>query len=319
MRKRFSLFRQASKRFVGVLILAALPLAGTATAQVNQDKAWYEEFIDSVGTLLYKAAWPSDTYDRMTLGSINLMPGGADVSLRLYGHSWLEGPNWTDVVAEIRDGKVNRLRWGQYHAAWRPGLLVDLVTEAIDQMNKQNDLSVICIKNTSAYRVSYSLPSDGPDGRVIDPGDTWKFTHPGSAEFVVSFRRGGDATATLHLPGVLVDRQPASCDESMLYDFVDTDQGVELIRVAPGRIGVTLALDNGDLFPRITSVDPGTPAARAGVQPGSYVVRINNQSTRDLKLEEVFARVRGKAGTSISLGLSIPGRSDIVMKELTRE
>ena len=84
--------------FTRVVALASLLVVGPAFAQSSSDEAWYRSFIHSIGKTLFFCAWPTDTYDHMEFGSIAWKSNGADVSVVLYGDSWLEGKVWTETI-----------------------------------------------------------------------------------------------------------------------------------------------------------------------------------------------------------------------------
>ncbi|MBI3962930.1 MAG: S41 family peptidase [Deinococcus sp.] len=57
----------------------------------------------------------------------------------------------------------------------------------------------------------------------------------------------------------------------------------------------------------VLSVYPGSPAARAGLQPGDVVVEVNGQSTRDMTAGEAANLIRGPQGTQVVIGVERPG------------
>jgi carboxyl-terminal processing protease len=52
---------------------------------------------------------------------------------------------------------------------------------------------------------------------------------------------------------------------------------------------------------RVVAARDGSPAARAGLQPGDYIRAINGQSTRDTSAYEGMRELAGKAGTKVTL------------------
>ncbi|MFH1875202.1 MAG: S41 family peptidase [Pseudomonadota bacterium] len=64
-------------------------------------------------------------------------------------------------------------------------------------------------------------------------------------------------------------------------------------------IGLEVAIRDGVL----TVIAPisGTPADRAGIQPGDKIIRINGQSTEHTDLAEAITKMRGKRGTKVKL------------------
>jgi len=53
----------------------------------------------------------------------------------------------------------------------------------------------------------------------------------------------------------------------------------------------------------ITSVFPGSPAASAGLKPGDTIVSVDGSSTKDVAVETSIARIKGKEGTQVKLGI----------------
>ncbi len=64
--------------------------------------------------------------------------------------------------------------------------------------------------------------------------------------------------------------------------------------------GVGLTIDRRDGWFTVIDPIPGSPAERAGVQPGDRIVAVNEESTRDLTTEEVADRLRGTPGSPVT-------------------
>ncbi len=71
-------------------------------------------------------------------------------------------------------------------------------------------------------------------------------------------------------------------------------------------------------YATIVSVMPGSPADKQGIQDGDVVEAIDGKSTHDLSLAMIRLSLEGKAGTSVSLDLIVPGKDDPVTRKLTR-
>lgn len=67
-----------------------------------------------------------------------------------------------------------------------------------------------------------------------------------------------------------------------------------------GGIGVVIGADQKNVT-RIISVFPGSSAKKNGLQSGDIIKRVNNEDVSALSLSEVSDRVRGEAGTRVSL------------------
>ena len=66
-----------------------------------------------------------------------------------------------------------------------------------------------------------------------------------------------------------------------------------------GGVGLKISDHNG--LPTVISPIDGTPAARAGVQPGDAIVSVDGQSTHGADLMEVVGKIRGKPDTTVKL------------------
>lgn len=70
---------------------------------------------------------------------------------------------------------------------------------------------------------------------------------------------------------------------------------------------------------------PGTPAEKAGVKPGDYIIGIKDdgkeidQGTSGVSLPEAVQMIRGRAGTKVTLTLLRDNTTDPIVKEITRE
>jgi carboxyl-terminal processing protease len=67
--------------------------------------------------------------------------------------------------------------------------------------------------------------------------------------------------------------------------------------------GVGLLLSDSPDGPVIVSVLEGTPAERAGIEEGERIVEVDGEDVSGDELEQIVAKVKGDAGTSVSLGL----------------
>lgn len=84
-----------------------------------------------------------------------------------------------------------------------------------------------------------------------------------------------------------------------------------------GGIGIEVGMQDGQL----TVIAPldGTPAAEAGLQPRDTILRIDDQPTDRLSLEEAVSLMRGEAGTEIELTILRSNESTPRTVTLTRQ
>lgn len=75
-----------------------------------------------------------------------------------------------------------------------------------------------------------------------------------------------------------------------------------------GGIGITVSVRNGQLM--VVSPLVGTPAYKAGVRAGDRIVEINGEATKGISLNEAVARLKGKNGTKVTIGIYHEGESE---------
>jgi carboxyl-terminal processing protease len=103
--------------------------------------------------------------------------------------------------------------------------------------------------------------------------------------------------------------------EGMLYELEDPyttllapDKLGRLNETTSGNFaGVGLQVDVRDGWLVVIAPLPGSPAERAGIQPGDRIVEIEGRSAKDWTLEEALKAFRGDAGTSLSFRVERPG------------
>jgi carboxyl-terminal processing protease len=114
--------------------------------------------------------------------------------------------------------------------------------------------------------------------------------------------------------------------EGMLYELEDPytsllapDKLGRLNETTSGNYaGIGIQADVRDGWIVVIAPTPGSPAERAGIQPGDRVVEIDGRSTQGWTLEDAASAFRGDAGTSIGLRIERPGMATSVPLTLTR-
>lgn len=84
-----------------------------------------------------------------------------------------------------------------------------------------------------------------------------------------------------------------------------------------GGLGIEVTMENGAV--KVVSPIDDTPAARAGVQAGDYIVQIDDEPVMGLGLSEAVDKMRGKVGTEIDLVISREGEDAPIELTLVRD
>ncbi len=111
----------------------------------------------------------------------------------------------------------------------------------------------------------------------------------------------GDKLTTDALKGMMTRLDPHS-------DYMDQEQYQQMSAVTRGEfggIGIELTLEGK--VPEVIAPIDGTPAANAGIEPGDRIVKINGQPTTGMDVEAIVKRLRGSAGSKVTLEIA---RSD---------
>ena len=99
--------------------------------------------------------------------------------------------------------------------------------------------------------------------------------------------------------------------------YLPPEEFEELKRVATGEfggLGMEISMEGGSLKV-VTPIDD-TPAARAGIEPGDVVIRLDGEPVNAMTLNEVVKRMRGEVGTEITLTIlheGAPGPFEITL------
>ncbi len=112
--------------------------------------------------------------------------------------------------------------------------------------------------------------------------------------------------------GMIADLDPHS-------QFLDSREYEEIRISTTGNysgVGLDVSLDDG----RVTVVAPidGTPAERAGILPGDVVISIDDLPVQEGNLSETIGRMRGEAGTQVSLDVLRDGTDNPLHFALVR-
>lgn len=73
-------------------------------------------------------------------------------------------------------------------------------------------------------------------------------------------------------------------------------------------VGMEIGQKDGRLV--VVSPIKGSPAERAGMQPGDFILEINGKASFDMPTDEAVTLIRGKAGSTVTLTVSREGKED---------
>jgi len=103
-------------------------------------------------------------------------------------------------------------------------------------------------------------------------------------------------------------------------DFLDKSQFSQMQDLTSDQfdgVGLEVEEDNG-AFVVVSPID-GTPAARAGIQPGDQLLEVNGTALDGLSLDQASDLLRGKPGTAVTLTLLPAGAQKPLDVKLIRE
>ncbi len=84
-----------------------------------------------------------------------------------------------------------------------------------------------------------------------------------------------------------------------------------------GGIGIQLGLKENNLV--VIAPIEGTPADRAGIKSGDFIVKVNDEITKDMTLNDAVQRMRGAAGGKVILTIQREGEQAPLVFSLVRE
>jgi carboxyl-terminal processing protease len=84
-----------------------------------------------------------------------------------------------------------------------------------------------------------------------------------------------------------------------------------------GGLGIEVTQENGVV--KVVAPIEGTPADRAGVQPGDLITQVNGESVMGLTLNEAVDMMRGPVGSDITITLQREGQEEPFDVKITRE
>ncbi|GMU74224.1 MAG: peptidase S41 [Candidatus Campbellbacteria bacterium] len=111
----------------------------------------------------------------------------------------------------------------------------------------------------------------------------------------------------------------ASLDDpySVFLPPEETEFFNDMIAGSFGGVGMEIGQQEGAIV--VVSPLKGTPAERAGIRSGDVIIKIDEESTLDLSVDEAVNRIRGDVGTKVALTISREGEDEFLEMTITRE
>lgn len=104
-----------------------------------------------------------------------------------------------------------------------------------------------------------------------------------------------------------------------------TDKTEEAIKIAEKALekltfsGVGLKISKREEeYAKISSVEPNSPAEKAGIKPGYEIVEIDGKSTLELPINDIIQKIRGEEGTEVTLRIKKSDSEELQTYKLTR-
>ncbi len=97
-----------------------------------------------------------------------------------------------------------------------------------------------------------------------------------------------------------------------LFESMETDTRGEF-----GGLGIEVGMEAGVV--KVVSPIDGTPASKAGIKAGDYIVKINGKQVQGKSLMEAVTLMRGPVGSSIDLTIRRKGVKKAISKTIKRE
>ncbi|MCK5384555.1 MAG: S41 family peptidase [Alphaproteobacteria bacterium] len=84
-----------------------------------------------------------------------------------------------------------------------------------------------------------------------------------------------------------------------------------------GGLGIEVTMENG--LVKVVSPIDDTPAFRAGIQSGDYIVKIDDETVMGMSLSDAVGKMRGKVGSTIDLSIAREGEDTTIEVTIIRD
>ena len=84
-------------------------------------------------------------------------------------------------------------------------------------------------------------------------------------------------------------------------------------------IGAYVRYDSEVGFARLGEIFVGSPAEESGLREGDLIIKVDDQYTKDMGLDEIVGLIKGKEGTKVSLTMMRDGEAEAWEVEVERQ
>jgi len=145
-----------------LVLIVHIAVPGAVAAE---DKSLAESFIEGMGGLLFAAAWPSATFERMKIGRVAPLGGGGwNASLVLYGTSAWDNPLHVSLDLTPRNGEIESLKWGKHNGVVPPGFLWATAEELLKELNTEAEATRSALSPTATGTQTWTIADGCSDG-----------------------------------------------------------------------------------------------------------------------------------------------------------
>ncbi|MDD2892223.1 MAG: S41 family peptidase [Candidatus Gracilibacteria bacterium] len=103
-------------------------------------------------------------------------------------------------------------------------------------------------------------------------------------------------------------------------EYFNLDETKKFNEVLSGDFeGIGAVIEKNDFGVIIDRIIAGSPAKEAGLLAGDIITKANNEELKNLDLNEAVSKIRGKAGTIVTLEIIRAGQKEIMTKIVTRK
>jgi carboxyl-terminal processing protease len=120
------------------------------------------------------------------------------------------------------------------------------------------------------------------------------------------------ALLTAAIKGMVASLDPHS-------SYLDKEEYIDMLENLDGGfsgLGISISQENG-LIKVIAPIED-TPAYRAGVLPGDIITQIDGKSVQGMPLDKAVRKMKGKAGTQVTLTIFRKTENNMITKTITR-